>query len=87
MTESNKTQSNEQIEYPSKKTSRNYGGFIWGIVLGLFVTISYAMNLSTYEYQRTSKISLVLVILAFAVFGAIFGEKFMEKVGAWLQWF
>ncbi|MDD5104016.1 MAG: hypothetical protein PHC49_00220 [Desulfuromonadaceae bacterium] len=45
------------------------------------------MNLSTYEFQRTSKISLALVLLASGVLGALVGEKFMEKLGEWFKWF
>jgi uncharacterized membrane protein YfcA len=45
------------------------------------------MSLSTYEFQRTSKISLALVLLASGAFGALVGEKFMEKLGEWFKWF
>jgi len=34
-----------------------------------------------------SKISLALVLLAFGAFGALVGEKFMEKLGEWFKWF
>jgi hypothetical protein len=28
-----------------------------------------------------------LVLLAFGAFGALVGEKFMEKLGEWFKWF
>ena len=77
----------EEIGTSSKqKPAQNYGGFFWGIVIASFGIFSYVMSLSTYEFQRTSKISLALVLLASGAFGALVGEKFMEKLGEWFKW-
>ncbi len=69
------------------KPSRNYGGILWGLVLGVFVVGSYVLDLSPSEFGKTSKFGLSLGVAVFVIIGAIFGEKFMEKLGEWLKWF
>jgi CDP-diglyceride synthetase len=65
----------------NKSPRKTTVGFFWGIVIASFGIFSYVMSLSTYEFQRTSKISLAMVLLASGAFGALVGEKFMEKAG------
>ncbi|MEI6208559.1 MAG: hypothetical protein WCP20_17415 [Desulfuromonadales bacterium] len=69
------------------KSSRNYGGILWGLVLGVFVIGAYVLELSPSEFRKTSKLGLVIGVLVFVALGAVFGEKFMEKLGEWLKWF
>lgn len=87
MTESEKHKREETNTTSKQKSSQNYGGFFWGIVIASLGFFSYVMNLSTYEFQRTSKTSLALVLLASGAFGALVGEKSMEKLGEWFKWF
>lgn len=69
------------------KSTRNYGGILWGLVLGVFVVGSIVMNMSASEFRNTSKLGLACGVAAFVALGAVFGEKFMEKLGEWLKWF
>jgi hypothetical protein len=57
MTESEKHTCEKNSTTSKQKSSQNYGGFFWGIVIASFGIFLYVMNLSTYEFQRTSKIS------------------------------
>ena len=77
----------EDLKADGRESKRHYGGILWGLVLGSFVVGSYVMEMSHSEFQDCSKIGLVSALVAFVVMGALFGEKFMEKLGAWLQWF
>jgi xanthine/uracil permease len=69
------------------KSSRNYGGILWGLVLGVFVVGAYVLESSPSEFRNTSKLGLAFGVLVFVALGAVFGEKFMEKLGEWLKWF
>jgi hypothetical protein len=55
MTESEKHKCEETSTTSKQKTSQNYGGFFWGIVIASFGIFSYVMNLSTNEFQKLLK--------------------------------
>ncbi len=80
-------ETNEIIRAENARSKRNYGGIVWGLVLGVFVVGSYVLNLSPSEFRNTSKLGLACVVSVFVALGAVFGEKFMEKLGEWLKWF
>ncbi len=84
MTNHNKT--DELTEIEERKTTRNYGGVKWGLILGLFVVGAYVINLSPSEFHNTSKFYLVFTVVIFVAIGAISGEKFMEKLAEWFKW-
>ena len=85
MTDYNKT--DELTNLDERKYTHSYGEVKWGLVLGLFVAGAYAINLSPSEFHNTSKIYLALTIAVFVAIGAIFGEKFMEKLAERVKWF
>jgi len=80
-------ETNKMNKTEDTKSSRNYGGILWGLVLGVFVVGAYVLELSPSEFRNTSKLGLSFGILVFVALGAVFGEKFMEKLGEWLKWF
>jgi len=69
------------------KSSSSYGGILWGLVLGVFVVGVYVLELSPSEFRNSSKLGLAFGVLVFVALGAVFGEKFMEKLAEWLKWF
>ena len=69
------------------KGSKRYGGAVLGLIVGCLVVGFYVLKLSKAEFHDTSKISLLVTVLAFVGIGTLFGDKFMEKSLEWLSWF
>jgi hypothetical protein len=74
-------------EATSFRSSSAYGGFIFASILGGLILFIYFLGLSPTEFHNTSKIKLVLIPIGFGCIGAIFGEKFIERLAEWLKWF
>lgn len=83
-------QSNDEIKNDdSNKAERNpnrIGGFIVGALLGVLVVTFHILKLSPSDFHNTSKIIYLMVVLAFGIAGAAFGDKFLENLLGWLRW-
>lgn len=69
------------------KGPQRCSGAVLGLIVGCLVVGFYVLKLSKAEFHDTSKIGLLVTVLAFVGIGALFGDKFMEKALAWLSWF
>lgn len=67
--------------------NRWFGGFVGGIIFGALLMVAYFLAVSPSEFHGTSKVTLLVILFACGAFGAIIGDKAMEKVAAWLSWF
>ncbi len=81
------TINSEEEKSPSKSSGKRIGGFILGIIFGGLLMLGYFMPASSSEFFAASKVTLILILIGCGFFGAIIGEKAMEKVAAWLSWF
>jgi len=63
-----------------------FGGFVGGVIFGGLLILVYFLGISPSQFYNASKLTLLLILLGCGIFGAIIGEKAMEKVGAWLSW-
>jgi len=72
---------------PPTSNGRRVGGFILGIIFGGLLMLAYFLRASPSEFFATNKLTLILILIGCGIFGAIIGEKAMEKVAAWLSWF
>ncbi|MDD3294836.1 MAG: hypothetical protein PHG20_09150 [Geobacteraceae bacterium] len=82
---------NKEEEINEKKNceclnSRRFGGFAGGVIFGGLLMLVYFLGISPSEFYNASKLTLLLILLGCGIFGAIIGEKAMEKVAAWLSW-
>lgn len=64
-----------------------FGGFVGGVIFGGLLMLVYFLGTSPSEFYDASKLILLLILLGCGIFGAIIGQKAMEKVAAWLSWF
>jgi hypothetical protein len=72
---------------PPTSNGRRVGGFILGIMFGGLLMLAYYLGASPSEFFAANKLTLILILIGCGIFGAIIGEKAMEKVAAWLSWF
>jgi hypothetical protein len=79
--DSNKEDMNNVAQRPSRIV-----GSIMGMVIGVLVVITELMKSSPSDFHDSSKIGYLLVVLAFGTIGAVFGDKFIEKLAEWLRW-
>jgi len=83
-------QSNDEL----KKDKRNdterkperFGGIILGTVIGVLVVTTEILKSSPADFHNTPKVIYLLILLAFGIAGAVFGDKFIEKLSQWLTW-
>jgi hypothetical protein len=90
MPKENNENNNEERSEKKNHECRNrgrIGGFVGGLIFGGLLMVVYFLGSSPSEFYDTSKLTLLLLLLGCGIFGAIIGEKAMEKVAAWLSWF
>lgn len=87
--ENNENKDEERYEKKDCKCRNHgrFGGFVIGIIFGGLLMLVYFLGASRSEFYDASKLTLLLILLGSGIFGAIIGDKAMEKVAAWLSWF
>ena len=76
---------NENMNNVAHRPNRIAGSF-FGMVIGSLVVITEIIKSSPSDFHNSSKIGYLLVVIAFGIVGAVFGDKFIEKLAEWLKW-
>jgi len=76
----------DEINKPLRGSNR-LPGFVFGLIIGVIVVAIEILKSSPSDFHNTSNIIYLLIVLAFGIVGAAFGDKFIEKLTEWLQWF
>lgn len=79
-------ETNEKNNHECSNRGR-FGGFLGGLIFGGLLMLVYFLGSSPSEFYHANKLTLLLILLGCGIFGAIIGDRAMEKVAAWLSWF